>query len=333
MANKRNLLVLWITGSCNLSCRYCYAAGRSGAMTQEIARAALDRYREIPVTIQFAGGEPLLNWELIPYVTNYVQENQIDARLQIQTNGTCLTREMAAFFREHQIAVGVSLDGIPSVNERLRGKTAQVINGIQLLAAEGLHCNLNAVVTAENADQLEQMVDFAWYLESVEGIGLDLLRAAGRGREAFAALLASEEQIRSALWQMETRSRQLEQLSGRKIVIREVADAVKRMKYGKRLDYCYAASGLARAVLPDGSCYPCGSLAGIPEYAMGNITETACSICLKSEKTKEKEWCRDCPGRAVCPGACPSREILNGADERDCILRRTAFEIAEKWYV
>ena len=169
-----------------------------------------------PLTVQFAGGEPLLNWELIEAVTEYVEKQRPGTRLQLQTNGISMDRQKADYIREHKIATGVSLDGIPEVNERLRGRTAEAVAGIRTLGEAGVYVNLNAVVTSVNVQKLPQLVDFAWYLESVAGIGLDLLRAAGRGEEAFAQLRADGAELVQALWKMEERSHVTEQLSRRK---------------------------------------------------------------------------------------------------------------------
>ena len=332
MERRRRLIVLWVTGTCQLSCKYCYATHRSSEkMEESVAFAALQLFEKEPLTVQFAGGEPLLNWELIEAVTEYVEKQRPGTRLQLQTNGISMDRQKADYIREHKIATGVSLDGIPEVNERLRGRTAEAVAGIRTLGEAGVYVNLNAVVTSVNVQKLPQLVDFAWYLESVAGIGLDLLRAAGRGEEAFAQLRADGAELVQALWKMEERSRMLERLSGRKIVLREIDEAARRKRVGKRLPYCFASCGNAVAVLPNGDCYPCGSLAGRPEYYMGNVMDQVRFLRLEPDGAfADPEKCATCPGRLVCPGACPSRRILNGETEEDCAMRRTAFQIVEK---
>ena len=69
-------LVLNITNKCNLACKYCYANGGNycsseGIMKVETAKATLDtflkRYRNIRV-IQFFGGEPTFNLDVIEFV-------------------------------------------------------------------------------------------------------------------------------------------------------------------------------------------------------------------------------------------------------------------------
>lgn len=61
------LIVLWTTGRCNLKCRYCYAlpAGQQRDMDFVTAAKVLDYFGQQPMKIQFAGGEPLLNYIIV----------------------------------------------------------------------------------------------------------------------------------------------------------------------------------------------------------------------------------------------------------------------------
>ena len=94
------LLVMSLTGRCNLACRYCYASAQdTGMMDWETCRRAID-LAAVPgeaFVLQLSGGEPLLALPLIRKLTAYVRENSIPVRLQIQTNGTLLTEEAADF--------------------------------------------------------------------------------------------------------------------------------------------------------------------------------------------------------------------------------------------
>jgi radical SAM protein with 4Fe4S-binding SPASM domain len=61
---------------------------------------------------------------------------------------------------------------------------------------------------------------------------------------------------------------------------------------------------------------------------MANIKSMTLSSALKSES------CVKCDYREACPGGCPSRKITNGYEyaegSLDCVLRKTAFDIARK---
>ena len=323
----RFLLVLWLTDRCNLQCSYCYAAaGPQGRnMDFETARKAIDSFQGRPLKIQFAGGEPTLNFPLAEQICRYVRQQNLDAVFQLQTNGTLLTEEMVHKMKSYGISVGVSLDGIPEINSLTRGKTQEAVRGIRLLGQQGMTVGLNAVVTGKNVASLPKLVDFALYLGNVGGIGLDLLRHAGRGK---ASMDARPEDLRQALIQMDERTRELRRLFGVSIELREVALAQKRLAgLGDRRHYCYASCGRSAVVLPDGKLYPCGSLIG-EEYCMGSCDHMDPNAFLHLE-TEESSHCLSCPYRQVCPRGCPSRKIRNQND-LECVLLKTAFLLAER---
>jgi len=72
---KPALLTLSTTGDCNLRCSYCYARGgeSSASMSWITGKRAIDIVAECfsSFKIQFTGGEPLLNLDLIerPWIT------------------------------------------------------------------------------------------------------------------------------------------------------------------------------------------------------------------------------------------------------------------------
>ncbi len=334
--NDRVLLVLWTTSECNLRCRYCYASAVQDKqkMSFETACKALDMVGKSPMKVQFAGGEPMLNYELIGKVYDYIKQKGYDASLQMQTNGTLINSERARALKRMNIALGVSLDGRAEVNERLRGGTRLTVEGVRELARNGVMVNLNSVVTAQNVEELPGLLGFALYLGNVGGIGLDLLRMAGRAKDSRCAVYPpGQEQLRAALISMHKRSVEIYEQFGRRIIIREVEEAKKRLRADRRSGgYCYASCGRSVVVLPDGNIYSCGSLIGRQEFYMGNVSNGKFkSISLFSGKAGS---CEHCKYQEVCPGGCPSRMIVNDDGKElnslDCVLKRTAFEIAEK---
>lgn len=183
---KIKMLVLSLTGKCNFACRYCYAAEHDRSMmTETIALAAvkLAAASGEKFVIQFSGGEPLLNFATLQAVVDYVQQEKLPAVLQLQTNASLLTDKIAQYLYKNKVAIGVSLDGRPSVNDKLRlkkngyGATGDILKGIDVLRRNNIACGITCVVTSENVDCLEGIVDFAYFLGNIRKIGFDILRA------------------------------------------------------------------------------------------------------------------------------------------------------------
>lgn len=336
MSKGRILIVLWTTSKCNLKCRYCYASAVREKYDMDFKTAvnALDHFSGQPMKIQFAGGEPLVNYDLICKIYEYVKKRGYDAVFQMQTNGTLIDEEKANGIKKMKIAVGVSIDGPPDINEWLRGETKKAVYGIQCLAHAGIWININSVVTAQNVNRLPELADFALYLGNVAGIGLDLVRYAGRAKESTCLIKKpSAEQLKLALNLLFQRCELIYKQFGKMIVIREIEEAKRRLNCSAcSRKYCYASCGRSFVILPSGDVYPCGSLIDDSKYYMGNINNSSLrSIALTKQNAGK---CNECDYFSVCPGGCPSRMIVNSdepqAETLDCVLKKSAFEIADK---
>ncbi|MDQ0286909.1 uncharacterized protein J2Z49_002026 [Desulfofundulus luciae] len=352
MTEKIKLLILLVTTDCNLRCAYCYARGGEGKehMTWEVAQQAVDyaAARSRSFKIQFSGGEPLLNLPLVREVAAYVRSRRLSVKLQLQTNGTLITPAVARELKSLGVALGVSLDGPPEINDRLRpynrgrGSTPDVVRGLQNLAVEGIKVGLTAVLTDKSTPGLTRLVELAAYLGNVHGLSLDLLRPVGRGGEGQAVppdVDLLDRSVRAAFH----RAQEIARLGGPLIRFREV----ERLKYllcrgVARQHYCYATTGQSLAVSPDGSVYPCASLCGLTEFYLGRITDGRFSLAealagtpLLGRTVERVAGCRDCPDRFLCGGGCPARAYaLTGrvdcACEADCLLRKVYLDFVKK---
>ena len=340
MGAVANFLVLWTTSRCNLQCKYCYAYSTKNPtdMKFETVKRALDSFSNAPLKIQFTGGEPMLNFDLIREIVGYAGSVGYDSVFQMQTNGTLIDEKTALEIKNMRIRIGVSLDGPPDMNEILRGKTKQVLEGIQNLARAGVMVNLNSTVTASNIERMPALLDLALYLGNVGAIGLDIIRFAGRAKENPDVVSApSPAQLIDVLHRLNEKSQYLYEATGKRIGIRPIAEAQRRLSLPScDKTYCYASCGKSYVILPEGDVYPCGSLVGREEYFMGNINkEEIKRMWLPS--SPENENCAACDYYDICPGGCPSRIVTNAEDfydgGLDCTMRKTSFDIVGQKFI
>lgn len=325
---KAKLLILRITERCNLECRYCYAkCGYTGDMSLDTAKKAIDRFT-VPgdrLKIQFTGGEPLLCPDMLRSVALYTKKRGVSAAFSIQTNGTLLNDANCELLKRMDCAVGVSLDGMGEANElRIYGDGVpafnDVINGIRTLAAHTMQCNINAVVTRVNQAELYRLIDLAAYLGCVRGVGLDMFRPIGRGRENDFS--PSCESLARDIRRMLERAKELRSL-GVDVRIKE-EEKVKSMIHRGYSGgcYCYAQTGESVAVDFRGDVYPCSSFAGMNEYRMGNIEYEIESV--PKHICEPHKNCAQCGRLPICRGGCPAgRAALCGINEADCVMHTT----------
>lgn len=341
-------LVLWVTTDCNLRCRYCYAEGGESRdyMSWPVAEGALDAVKRDgeSCTIQFAGGEPILNLDLVERVVHYTRG--WDVRYQMQTNATLVDAQVARKLKDLRIAVGVSLDGPPAVNDALRpfsdgrGSTLAVLAGLNYLADYGLRVGVTCVVSAASVAGLPSLVDLASHTGVVEGIALDVVRPMGRAGSGLGGL-PSPDTIAHYLSLTLERAELLARLGGSGVKFREV-ERLRRLLStgGRRRHRCFFDAASSLAVTPGGDAYPCASLVSVPDFYLGNVTTEGFGEGLRQrlrdarDRIVPLQTCLACDDIALCGGPCPAHTFawrLKGVEsEGDCAIRRTVIDYVKR---
>lgn len=329
-------LILRITERCNLNCAYCYAAD-SGCgcsdMTPELAILAVSECcpEGGALRIQFTGGEPLLNLDVMEAVYAYGKQTGRRLSLAVQTNGTLLTPQICRRLKAMNCAVGVSLDGLGDAN-RYRvfpdgtPAFARIMEGIRNLGEVRIQCNLTTVVTDANAAALGQLGDLALWMGNVSGVGLDLFRPLGRGQER--TLSPCEKDLSLGLRELIRKAKQFQKL-GIPFRLRELERLKRRQECTGCADiYCYAQINESLCVDGDGNCWPCSSLAGMDGFLLGNIREGLPSYDRASLPLFPGDGCRACPSYSLCLGGCPAGRVNQKGDPLSavCMMNRILME-------
>lgn len=138
-----------VTLRCEHSCPYCQVSRQSDDkflydMSIETAMKSLEMVFCSPsrnIKIEFQGGEPLLNFELIKKIVVAARAENQTHRKNLQfvtaTNLALFDRDMAEFFAQHEILVSTSLDGPKELHNQNRPRPGhdsyqKTIQGIDL---------------------------------------------------------------------------------------------------------------------------------------------------------------------------------------------------------
>lgn len=126
------LQIVVVSLRCNHKCLYCHASvvpeNRSDLdMTLETARKTVDFIFSSPnkaLVIEFQGGEPLINWPVIEFVTRYARErNKKEDRnlfIALVSNFSMMDEEKFKFLVDNQVSVCTSLDGPEALHNKNR---------------------------------------------------------------------------------------------------------------------------------------------------------------------------------------------------------------------
>jgi uncharacterized protein len=168
LPDSTGLHIFVVTLRCEHTCRYCQVSRQSEAksefdMTEETARRALQFAFRSPspqLKIEFQGGEPLLNFPLIRWITAEAKRMNAsygkDLAFVIATNLALLDDEMLEFCAAEDVHLSTSLDGphdLHNGNRRRPGQDSwqQAVVGIRRVQERLGPDRVNALMTTTEA--------------------------------------------------------------------------------------------------------------------------------------------------------------------------------------
>ncbi len=171
---------LRVTSSCNLQCRHCYSANSN--KERELSADEFSSVIDILVKkrvnhITISGGEPFTR----PDICDILAYSSKKAKTGIVCNGTLLSNTIAERLADIELShLMISLDGIGTVHNNLRGKGAyrQAEKGINNSLNHNLPLGISTTLTCLNCTHIMDIYDFLcennirrWIIETVKPVG------------------------------------------------------------------------------------------------------------------------------------------------------------------
>ena len=318
-------LCLHIAHDCNLACQYCFAEegeyhGRRALMSFEVGKKAIDFLllnsgNRKNLEIDFFGGEPLMNWEVVKQIVEYgrskEKEYNKNFRFTMTTNGVLLNDEIMEYCNKEMSNVVLSLDGRKEVNNKMRpfrngkGSYELIVPKFQKFAKlrENKDYYIRGTFTRENMDFAKDVLEFA----DLGFKSMSIEPVVAQAEEYYAI---REEDIPQILEEYDNLA----------------VEYIKRHKEGKGFNFFHfnidlqqgpcVAKRLAGcgsgteylAVTPWGDFYPCHQFVGQDDYLLGNVDEGLLNTKVRDEfklcNVYAKDKCQDCFARFYCSGGC-----------------------------
>lgn len=347
-------LCLHVAHVCNLNCSYCFAGqgayrGKCGLMSLETGKKALDFLiahsgGHVNLDVDFFGGEPLMNWEVVKALVAYGRElekaHHKKIRFTLTTNGMLLDDEVTEFCNREMHNVVLSLDGRREVHDRFRkdyqgkGSYDIVVPRFQRFVSKrgDKSYYIRGTYTHYNTDFLQDilhMADLGFTELSMEPVVCDPSDPCALTEQDLPVL---KEQYEELAREMIRRNRQgrgftfyhyMLSLTGGPCIYKRVAGC------GSGTEYL--------AVTPEGDLYPCHQFVGIPDYCMGNLEQGITNIDLRNQfaacNIYTRPDCADCWAKLYCAGGCAANAYhasgsIRGTYPYGCELFRKRIECA-----
>src|SRR5262249_38809076 len=142
----------------------------SDGVLEQYIKQLLESHQTPTVIVAWQGGEPtLMGVEFyrrsVEYVQKYRRPGQ-QVEYTFQTNGILIDDERAAFFKEHDVLIGLSVDGPREMHDAYRvtkggrGTFDEVMRGLGFLRSHGVRFNILCTVNAANGDHGRRVYRF-----------------------------------------------------------------------------------------------------------------------------------------------------------------------------
>lgn len=339
---------------CNLACDYCYYLDKillypdrpastlrmSDDLLEEYIRSFISEQQHHEVTFSWQGGEPTLSGLDFFRKAFALQRKHCQGKTilnTLQTNGTLLTPEWAEFLSDHNVLVGISIDGPEDLHDAYRVTRGsrpswqKVMRGIELLKKNKVEFNTLTVVNDLNAKYPVKVYEFLKSIGSsfhqyipivklTDEQGATCLATDSDNSKLHPASVSGKEygHFMSAIFD------EWVQRDVGKVFV-QLFDVTLANWLGVNPSLCVFSDscGAALSMEHNGDVYSCDHFT-FPEYKLGNIRETGFAKMLHSSKQMHfamnksqavPAQCRQCPYFFACKGGCPKDRIIELSGE------------------
>lgn len=162
------MIVSWnTTNACNMYCDHCYRDAGCKAdeeLSTEEAKVLLSQIAKAGFKIMiFSGGEPLMRPDILELVAH---AKSLGLRSVFGTNGTLITPALAMDLKKAgAMGMGISLDSLDvkkhDAFRKFSGAWEGAVRGMRNCRAAGLPFQIHTTVMDWNANEIENITDFA----------------------------------------------------------------------------------------------------------------------------------------------------------------------------
>lgn len=355
--------------ACNLGCQYCfflskenlYGERESPRMSDATLEAYIAQLMESSpgpqVEIAWQGGEPMLRGldfyrRSVELAEKHRKPHHRTVLHTMQTNGTLIDDEWAAFFKQHGYLVGLSVDGPRELHDAYRvdkkgkGSFDEVMRGHRCLRAHGVDVNILCTIHRANADHPLEVYRF--FRDELEARYIQLIPVVERATEqtitlanrGWGGLKGTDRPLYRQEGSLVTERTVTAEQFGKFLI--GVFDEWVKGDVGKvyvitfdvtlgswmgQHNACIVSPTCGKALTMEhnGDVYSCDHYVE-PDHLLGNIQDTPLGALVSSEKQQRfgrskletlPSYCKKCPVLFACYGECPRNRFIKTPDGED----------------
>lgn len=351
-------MCLHICHDCNLRCKYCFASEGTynterDYMSYEVGKQAIDFLIKHSgarrnLEIDFFGGEPLLNLDVVKKIVSYAREKEkkLDKvfLFTMTTNGVLLDEDTINYLNNEMENVVISIDGRADIHNKCRmtASGADCYNVIMDNAKKfkKLRGNkkyyIRGTFTSNNLDfsrDAEHLSDQGFDQISLEPVVLDYKHTLAIKEEHLDTIIKEYEKLTKIYIERRRGGRWFNFFHY--MIDLDTGPCIK-----KRIVGCGAGVEYL-AVTPTGDIYPCHQFVGDDKYCMGSVYADDFDRKIQghfaSSDLFSKPDCLSCWAKYYCSGGCAANNThyekdINKPYRITCAMMKKRLEMAMAVY-
>lgn len=357
-----NICYFILSEQCNLACKYCFLGNNdtnkrhhfsSENMSESTAENAIDFFvrqmkasgldtEDNRATIIFYGGEPMVNYPVLKYIAQKINELRStekclkNAELSMVTNGLLLSEERIIELRDLGVAIAISIDGVTEESNSMRvditGKPvfSRILETLDKCKKLGVDVSLSVTLSEETVKDTQNVLKLIDDY-SIKSLGFNIMMSSDtfvlpQSYNELAAQFIIDEFI-------ELRKRGIYEDR----MMRKLKAFTKASIY---FSDCGATGGGQIVISPNGQVGICHGCLFDKKYFVSDISDNdfiAINDPTFIEWSKltplNNEMCCSCPALGICGGGCPINAMnlkpentIHSIDERFCVHSKKTLE-------
>ena len=352
--NPTQSIVILSTRKCNARCFYCFEDGiERYSMTIETAKQTVDFiknfYDKKELSIVWFGGEPLLNYPIIKYITLELKKLDYEINTLIVTNGSLLTQEMLDFFvsKYKHIAFQITLDGIDKEYSKVKqyidispeDAFNRVIDKIKLVLNANIPIQLRVNFLTSKIIEAKQTFEYILELladADTSNLYLYMAPLDVKDNDEIISRFACKGSEHPYLQLVKTQFNAGFPVNS---IIGEKDNKTKLLRSFNIMPKC-ASCGITphkRIIVDaDGTLYKCHRLSGRKEWSTGNVVDGIDKDCYPyryfSNPFVDDDNCKNCNLLPLCHGGCRANNIIYGHKHKCHDIKQVQSEMVKLYY-
>lgn len=305
--SRKLRLVITTTMCCNARCAYCYEAavlprGFNESVKQDLVKFIKQHATKDGVGITWFGGEPLLNTELINFVSDYLIKENIKYSAYIITNGSLLTKELLInkFPYWHISAMQITIDGTRDNYLRIKNYRdsnvdyfERLMDNIKLADASGINVDIRLNIDQDNIEDIFRLVCLLEEkFSNCSNVSMYPAFIAGTDK-----VIAEDERISLV----------------KRLIMRlknpDKASFLSKLHKEARIAPCNIADHRSFGIDVDGCLHTCEHYVGKKEFAIGNVVDGINGKDKRLESFNLDTKCKQCVWLPQCFGGCQAHRV------------------------